>query len=144
MKKLFPESALGIGPAIAEGFYYDFDKSGSFTEEDVARLEAAMKEASKRLDFERAAKITGARFAVYWGAGAKLERALINFMLDVHIRFHGYREVLPPFVANSASLFGTGNLPKFAQDLFRHDVGRERPHDGRKARGHGAPRNARA
>ena len=71
------------------------------------------------LDFERAAKITGARFAVYWGAGARLERALINFMLDVHTRQHGYTEVLPPFLVNSDSLFGTGQLPKFAADLFK-------------------------
>ncbi len=71
------------------------------------------------LDLERAAKVTGARFAVYWGLGAKLERALINFMLDVHTREHGYGEVLPPFAVNSASLFGTGQLPKFAQDLFK-------------------------
>ncbi|MBC7928655.1 MAG: serine--tRNA ligase [Bryobacteraceae bacterium] len=70
------------------------------------------------LDMERAAKITGSRFAVYLGLGAKLERALINFMLDVHSREHGYAEVLPPFLVNSASLFGTGQLPKFAQDLF--------------------------
>jgi seryl-tRNA synthetase len=71
------------------------------------------------LDLERAAKITGARFALYWGLGAKLERALINFMLDVHTREHGYTEVLPPFLVNSASLFGTGQLPKFADDLFK-------------------------
>jgi seryl-tRNA synthetase len=71
------------------------------------------------LDFDRAAKITGARFAVYWGMGAKLERALINFMLDTHTREHGYTEVLPPFVVNSASLYGTGNLPRFAADLFK-------------------------
>jgi seryl-tRNA synthetase len=71
------------------------------------------------LDLERAAKITGARFAVYWDVGARLERALINFMLDVHTRHHGYTEVLPPFMVNSASLFGTGNLPKFADDLFK-------------------------
>ena len=71
------------------------------------------------LDLERAAKVTGARFAVYWGLGAKLERALINFMLDVHTREHGYTEVLPPFMVNSASLFGTGQLPKFAQDQFK-------------------------
>jgi len=71
------------------------------------------------LDLERAAKVTGARFAVYWGLGAKLERALINFMLDVHTREHGYTEVLPPFLVNSASLFGTGQLPKFAQDQFK-------------------------
>jgi len=76
------------------------------------------------LDLERAAKITGARFALYWGLGARLERALINFMLDVHTREHGYTEVLPPFLVNSQSLFGTGQLPKFADDLFkceRHD-----------------------
>jgi seryl-tRNA synthetase len=71
------------------------------------------------LDFERAAKITGARFAVYFGLGAKLERALINFMLDLHTQQHGYMEVLPPFMVNSASLFGTGQLPKFAGDLFK-------------------------
>jgi seryl-tRNA synthetase len=71
------------------------------------------------LDLERAAKITGARFALYWGLGAKLERALINFMLDVHTRHHGYTEVLPPFMVNSQSLFGTGQLPKFADDLFK-------------------------
>ena len=77
------------------------------------------------LDLERAAKITGARFALYWGLGARLERALINFMLDVHTREHGYMEVLPPFLVNSQSLYGTGQLPKFAEDLFkceRHDL----------------------
>jgi seryl-tRNA synthetase len=77
------------------------------------------------LDLERAATITGARFAVYWDLGARLERALINFMLDVHTREHGYTEVLPPFMVNSASLYGTGQLPKFAQDQFKieaHDL----------------------
>jgi seryl-tRNA synthetase len=71
------------------------------------------------LDLERAAKISGARFAVYIGAGARLERALISFMLDLHTEKHGYKEVLPPFMVNSKSLYGTGNLPKFAEDLFR-------------------------
>jgi len=71
------------------------------------------------LDLERAAKITGARFAVYWDLGAKLERALINFMLDLHTREHGYTEVLPPFMVNAESLYGTGNLPKFEADLFK-------------------------
>ena len=71
------------------------------------------------LDFDRAAKISGARFAVYWQAGARLERALANFMLDVHTREHGYTEVQTPYMVNSASLFGTGQLPKFALDLFR-------------------------
>jgi seryl-tRNA synthetase len=71
------------------------------------------------LDMERAAKVTGARFAVYWGLGARLERALVSFMLDLHTKEHGYKEVLPPFLINSASLFGTGQLPKFAEDLFK-------------------------
>lgn len=71
------------------------------------------------LDLDRAAKITGARFALLTDVGALMERALINFMLEVHTRHHGYTEVLPPFLANSKSLFGTGNLPKFAQDLFK-------------------------
>lgn len=73
------------------------------------------------LDFERAAKISGARFAVYWDAGARMERALANFMLDLHTRQHGYREVLPPYMVNEASLFGTGQLPKFREDLFQCD-----------------------
>jgi len=71
------------------------------------------------LDFERAAKITGARFALLKGAGAGLERALINFMLDLHTRKHGYTEVLPPFIANEDSLRATGQLPKFREDLFK-------------------------
>jgi seryl-tRNA synthetase len=71
------------------------------------------------LDLERAAKLSGARFAVYWALGARLERALANFMLDLHTREHGYTEVLPPYLVNSESMYGTGQLPKFAQDLFR-------------------------
>ncbi|PYX76196.1 MAG: serine--tRNA ligase [Acidobacteria bacterium] len=71
------------------------------------------------LDFERAAKLSGARFAVYWEMGAKLERALANFMLDLHTREHGYTEVLPPYLVNSESMYATGQLPKFASDLFR-------------------------
>jgi seryl-tRNA synthetase len=71
------------------------------------------------LDLERAVKLAGARFAVYWDLGAKLERALANFMLDLHTRQHGYTEVLPPYLVNSDSMYGTGNLPKFAADLFR-------------------------
>jgi seryl-tRNA synthetase len=71
------------------------------------------------LDLERAAKLTGARFAVYWDLGAKLERALANFMLDLHTREHGYTEVLPPYLVNSDSMYGTGQLPKFAADSFR-------------------------
>jgi seryl-tRNA synthetase len=77
------------------------------------------------LDQERAVKLSGARFAVYWDLGAKLERALANFMLDLHTREHGYTEVLPPYAVNSASMYGTGQLPKFAQDSFKleqHDL----------------------
>jgi seryl-tRNA synthetase len=75
------------------------------------------------LDFERAARMTGSRFALYLGDGAKLERALIQFMLDLHTREHGYTEVLPPFLVNARALFGTGQLPKFEADLFRVDPG---------------------
>ena len=71
------------------------------------------------LDLGRAAKLSGARFAVYWDLGARLERALANFMLDLHTREHGYTEVLPPYLVNSDSMYGTGQLPKFAADLFR-------------------------
>ncbi len=71
------------------------------------------------LDLERAVKLTGARFAVYWDLGAKLERALANFMLDLHTREHGYTEVLTPYLVNSESMYGTGQLPKFAADSFR-------------------------
>ena len=71
------------------------------------------------LDLERAAKLTGARFAVYWDLGARLERALMNFMLDLHTREHGYTEVLPPFLVNADSMYGTGQLPKFEADLFK-------------------------
>jgi seryl-tRNA synthetase len=71
------------------------------------------------LDLERAAKLSGSRFAVYWDMGARLERALANFMLDLHTREHGYTEVLPPFLVNSESMYGTGQLPKFAGDLFQ-------------------------
>lgn len=77
------------------------------------------------LDLERAAKLSGARFAVYWDMGAKLERALANFMLDLHTGRHGYTEVLPPYMVNSASMYGTGQLPKFAGDSFKlqdHDL----------------------
>ncbi len=71
------------------------------------------------LDFERAAKVTGARFTFYKGLGARLERALINFFLDVHTREHGYTEILPPYIANRDTMTGTGQLPKFADDMFK-------------------------
>ncbi|HMA84838.1 MAG TPA: serine--tRNA ligase [Desulfosalsimonadaceae bacterium] len=76
-------------------------------------------EALHILDFERAAKITGSRFPLYFGAGARLERALISFMLDLHITENGYTEVLPPFIVNRRSMTGTGQLPKFEMDLFK-------------------------
>jgi len=75
------------------------------------------------LDFNRAAKISGARFVVHYGQGARLERALANYMLDLHTSQHGYTEVLPPNLVNSQSLYGTGQLPKFAEDLFRCEDG---------------------
>jgi seryl-tRNA synthetase len=78
-------------------------------------------EALNILDFNRAAKISGSRFVVHYGAGARLERALANFMLDLHTREHGYTEVMTPYMVNSKSLFGTGQLPKFAEDLFHCD-----------------------
>jgi seryl-tRNA synthetase len=71
------------------------------------------------LDFERASKITGARFAIYKGMGSRLVRALVNFMLDLHTAEHGYTEVFPPFLVNAASMVGTGQLPKFADDMFK-------------------------
>jgi seryl-tRNA synthetase len=73
----------------------------------------------KIFDFEAAAKITGARFPLYLGPGARLERALINFMLDIHTTKHGYKEILPPFIVNRDSMTGTGQLPKFEEDLFK-------------------------
>jgi seryl-tRNA synthetase len=84
-----------------------------------AKTHLELGEALGILDMERAAKIAGARFGVYWGIGARLERALANFFLDMHTREHGYHEVLPPAIVNSASLFGTGQLPKFSDDLFK-------------------------
>ena len=71
------------------------------------------------LDFERAARMSGARFTVYKGAGARLERALVNFMLDLHVDKHGYQEVFPPFMVNAECMQGTGQLPKFAEDMFK-------------------------
>jgi len=87
----------------------------------TAKAHWELGEALGILDFERAAKISGARFVLHFGAGARLERALANFMVDLHIREHGYTEVLPPYMVNSRSLFGTGQLPKFAADLFHCD-----------------------
>jgi seryl-tRNA synthetase len=84
------------------------------------------------IDFERASKLSGARFALYLGAGAALERALIQFMLDLHTRQHGYREVIPPFMVNRATMTGTGQLPKFEEDLFKTHVGDEKKGEARE------------
>lgn len=88
-----------------------------------AKDHVALGEALGILDFDRAAKLSGARFSVYMGAGATLERALIQFMLDLHTREHGYTEVIPPFLVNRESMTGTGQLPKFEEDLFKTGVG---------------------
>ncbi|HAE38293.1 MAG TPA: serine--tRNA ligase, partial [Candidatus Riflebacteria bacterium] len=90
-------------------------KTFSFTVKDHVDLGADL----GILDFDRAAKLTGARFSVLTGSGARMERALINFMLDTHTQKHGYREILPPFIVNANSMRGTGQLPKFEQDLFK-------------------------
>lgn len=94
-------------------------KKFNFTPKD----HVALGEALGVIDFERAAKISGARFAVYRGAGARLERALIQFMLDLHTNEHGYEEIIPPFLVSRKSLIGTGQLPKFEEDLFKTGVG---------------------
>src|SRR3989337_2129671 len=102
----------------AEKFQIELRKSS----ENIKELSEKRTEIANKLDIidlDRAAKITGARFALYKGLGARLERALINFMIDLHVNEHGYTEVLPPFMANRDSFIGTGNLPKFEEDLFK-------------------------
>jgi seryl-tRNA synthetase len=113
-----PHESVPVGASAAENV--EVRRSGTPTE--FAFAPEAHWDIGKRLgilDFDRAAKIAGSRFAVYFGAGARLERALIGFMLDLHTRERGYTEVIPPFIANAESLTGTGNLPKFAEDLFK-------------------------
>jgi seryl-tRNA synthetase len=102
------ESANRVERTVGEPRHFDFE----------AKAHWDLGTALGILDFERGAKVAGARFTAYFGAGARLERALINFMLDLHTREHGYTEVLPPFIVNRESLTGTGQLPKFEQDLF--------------------------
>ena len=94
---------------VGEPTSFDFEPKAHWT----------LGEDLKILDFERAAKIAGARFPLYFGAGARMERALINFMLELHTTEHGYTEVLPPFIVNRKTMTGTGQLPKFAEDLFK-------------------------
>ena len=130
-----PQDSVPIGPDECsnriEKVWDDGEKLTADGSPDTAYTPAApafpaqphweIGEALGILDFERAAKISGSRFVVHFGQGARLERALANFMLDLHTREHGYTEVLPPYMVNSKSLFGTGQLPKFAEDLFHCD-----------------------
>jgi seryl-tRNA synthetase len=113
-----PQDSVPIGSSEADNV--EVSRWGQPPQFDFApKPHWELGEALGILDFERAAKISAARFAVYWGQGARMERALAAFMLDVHTREHGYQEVLPPFLVNSDSLFGTGQLPKFKADLFQ-------------------------
>ena len=114
----FPHSSVPVGRSAEENV--EIRRWGQPPQFDfAAKPHWELGEQLGVLDLERAAKLTGARFAVYWDMGAKLERALANFMLDLHTREHGYTEVLPPYLVNSDSMYGTGQLPKFAADLFR-------------------------
>lgn len=113
-----PHASLPIGPN--ESYNREERKWGeprSFTYEPKAHWDLG--ESLNILDFERGAKVTGARFTFYKGLGARLERALINFMLNIHTEQHGYTEVIPPFMVNRSSMIGTGQLPKFEDDMFR-------------------------
>ncbi|MEW5901998.1 MAG: serine--tRNA ligase, partial [Acidobacteriota bacterium] len=113
-----PDASVPVGRSSSDNLVVRiFGKAPEFSFEPQAHWDIGTK--LGLLDFERAAKIAGSRFAIYMGAGARLERALINFMLDIHTREKGFGEVIPPFIANEASLTGTGNLPKFGADLFK-------------------------
>ncbi|HDL07484.1 MAG TPA: serine--tRNA ligase [Desulfobacteraceae bacterium] len=113
-----PDSSVPIGKNSLENpVIKKAGKRPDFDFEPAAHW--ALGENLKILDFNRASKITGARFPLYFGAGARLERALINFMIDVHTLCHGYTEVLPPFIVNRTSITNTGQLPKFEEDLFK-------------------------
>ena len=117
-----PDSSVPVGPdanANREVRRGGDPPSFAFTPRAHAEIGTAL----GILDFERAAKVSGARFAVYWGAGARLERALIQFMLDVHTHERGYLEVLPPYLVTAETLTGTGQLPKFEGDLFKTRAG---------------------
>ncbi len=113
-----PHSTVPVGKSAEDNVEVNrFGEPRTFDFEPKAHFELGP--ALGILDFERATKMSGARFSVLMGAGARLARALINFMLELHTREHGYTEVEPPFMVNAASLRGTGNLPKFEQDLFK-------------------------
>jgi seryl-tRNA synthetase len=114
----FPHSSVPVGHSAEENV--EVRRWGQAPQFDfAAKPHWELGEQLGVLDLERAAKLTGARFAVYWDMGAKLERALANFMLDLHTGEHGYTEVLPPYLVNSDSMYGTGQLPKFGADSFR-------------------------
>jgi seryl-tRNA synthetase len=116
-----PHSSVPLGAEAAQNV--EVRKHGAPTELSFAAKDhVALGETLGILDFERAGKLAGSRFALYYGAGAALERALIQFMLDVHTQSHGYLEVIPPFLVNRESMTGTGQLPKFEEDLFKTGV----------------------
>jgi seryl-tRNA synthetase len=113
-----PHASVPLGGGSEENFVMRiWDEPPQFDFQPKAHWEVA--EALDILDFERGAKVTGARFTFYKGLGARLERALINFMLDLHTGRHGYTEIFPPFMVNKDSMIGTGQLPKFAEDMFK-------------------------
>jgi seryl-tRNA synthetase len=113
-----PHESVPVGKSMEDNV--EVRRWGSLPEFDFApKPHWELGEQLGVLDLERAVKLSGARFAVYWDLGARLERALANFMLDLHTREHGYTEVLPPYLVNSDSMYGTGQLPKFASDSFR-------------------------
>jgi len=119
-----PHSSVPVGTSAADNVVVrEWGKPRSFDFEPKAHWDLGPQLGV--IDFERATKISGARFAVLMGAGAQLERALINFMLTLHTTEHGYTEVLPPFLVNAATMYGTGQLPKFEQDLFKIDGERD-------------------
>ncbi len=112
-----PHASVPVGKSAADNV--EVRRSGEPPKFDFApRPHWELGERAGILDFESAVKIAGARFAVYKGLGARLERALANFFLDVHTREHGYTEILPPFIVNTAALTGVGQLPKFSSDMF--------------------------
>jgi seryl-tRNA synthetase len=117
-----PDSSVPVGPNAEAN--REVRRVGSLPEMSFTpRAHWDLGPALRILDFERAAKVSGSRFAVYWGLGARLERALAQFMLDLHTRERGYREVIPPYLVTAEALTGTGQLPKFEGDLFKTRAG---------------------
>ncbi len=112
-----PHSSIPVGSASKKKIVRTWGKAREFDFKPVTHIELAQH--LDIIDFGRAAKITGSNFVLYKGWGAKLERALINFMLDLHTKKHGYTEVFPPFLVNRASMTGTGQLPKLEEDMYR-------------------------